>query len=322
MDRSTSFDDALPAVSVVIPTLDRPRLLQRALAAVLDQDYAGQIEALVVLDRVDPADAMTSAELLARLGLEPGPGRTVRVVTNTRVPGLAGARNSGVLAATGLLVAHCDDDDVWLPAKISAQVAMFRARPELVAVGCGFHINHDGRDFTRPASAQSLRLPDFLAARHLELNSSTVMVRRADLLGRVGLVDEVLPGGYAEDYEWVIRASRVGPIACDPRPLARIYWHSDSYFKHDWATIAPALEYLIDKVPEFADAPAGRSRLEGQLAFAYAALGSRKRARDLARTALRGNPKARQAWAALAVSTGVVSADRVVSLGRRVGRGV
>jgi GT2 family glycosyltransferase len=199
---------------------------------------------------------------------------------------------------------------------------MFTSRPELVAVGCGFYIHHDGRDFTRPASAQALHLPDFLDARHLELNSSTVMVRRSDLLDRIGLVDEALPGGYAEDYEWTIRASRVGPIACDPRPLARIYWHSDSYFKHDWATIVPALEYLIDHVPELADAPAGRSRLEGQLAFAYAALGSRKTARGMAATALRGNPRARQAWAALAVSTRVVSADRVVSLGRRVGRGV
>jgi hypothetical protein len=156
----------------------------------------------------------------------------------------------------------------------------------------------------------------------MELNSSTYMVRRADMLGRVGLIDEELPGGYAEDYEWVIRAARRGPVACVAEPLVRIYWHSSSFFGSRWKTIISALEYLIDQVPEFADEPKGRSRIEGQLAFAHAALGERRTAVDVATRALRHNPGARQAWAALAVSSGVVSADRVMAMGRRVGRGV
>ena len=52
----------------------------------------------------------------------------VRVITNTRTPGLAGARNTGILDATGDLVAFCDDDDEWLPGKLAAQVEALRRR--------------------------------------------------------------------------------------------------------------------------------------------------------------------------------------------------
>ena len=43
-----------PAVSVVVPTRDRPALLRRAVAAVLEQTYPGPVECLVVFDQSDP----------------------------------------------------------------------------------------------------------------------------------------------------------------------------------------------------------------------------------------------------------------------------
>ena len=43
-------------------------------------------------------------------------------MTNERTPGLAGGRNSGILAGSGELVAFCDDDDEWLPTKVEKQV--------------------------------------------------------------------------------------------------------------------------------------------------------------------------------------------------------
>ncbi len=46
------------------------------------------------------------------------PPRSVQVITNTRTPGLAGARNSGIMAPSGELVAFCDDDDEWLQGKV------------------------------------------------------------------------------------------------------------------------------------------------------------------------------------------------------------
>ncbi|HEV2893829.1 MAG TPA: glycosyltransferase family A protein, partial [Actinomycetota bacterium] len=93
-----------PPVSVVVPTRDRPELLRRAVTAILEQTYQGPIECVVVFDQSDPD---------LPWGALPA-GRRLVLVRNQRTPGLAGARNSGILAATGELVAFCDDDDEWL----------------------------------------------------------------------------------------------------------------------------------------------------------------------------------------------------------------
>ena len=87
---------------------ERPLLMRRALASIMDQAYPAELEVVLVFDRSEPDFSLESEQ----------PGRRVRVIRNTRTPGLAGARNSGVLALTTDLVAFCDDDDVWLPGKL------------------------------------------------------------------------------------------------------------------------------------------------------------------------------------------------------------
>jgi glycosyltransferase involved in cell wall biosynthesis len=302
----------LPSVSVVIPTVNRPEMLARAIRSVLDQRYDGCIECIVVFDHVEPtiADERVSAN------------RSVRVAVNTRRQGLAGNRNTGYLLATGDLVCPCDDDDEWLPDKVAAQVALLREHPDAVVAGCGFFVSVAGKDTERTASAAPLTFADLLRGRHMEVNSSTYMVRRTDLLDRVGLIDEDLPGGYGEDYEWALRATRLGPAVCVTRPLVRIHWHERSYFSSGWRTVVDALTYLLAHVPEFADQPAGLARIEGQIALAQAALGDRTGGASRAFTALRRDLRARQAWGALIVATGLMTPATLVSLGRRLGHGV
>lgn len=302
----------LPTVTVVVPTRDRPVLLDRAVRSVLEQDYAGDIECIVVSDQEDPhvPDVATRA------------GRSLRAVPNTRTPGLAGTRNTGYLLAAGDLVATCDDDDEWLPGKLAAQVRLLAAHPDTVLAATGILVHHAGRDIPRPAGAEPLGFADFLRDRHMEVHPSTYLARRSAVVSGFGLVDEEIPGSYAEDYEWLLRATRSGPVRCVPEPLVRVHWHSSSFFASRWATIDDALTWLLDRVPEFDTQPRGRGRIEGQLAFANAALGRRRTAMGHVRAALRRHPTNRQAWAALPVLAGVVSADRVVELGRRFGRGV
>src|SRR5947209_17887719 len=89
-----------PSVGVVIPTRDRPQLLRKAIEGVLAQDYPGPLRTVVVYDQ-------SAAEYeLARDGERP-----LTVLANWRTPGLAGARNSGIMALDTDLVAFRDDDD-------------------------------------------------------------------------------------------------------------------------------------------------------------------------------------------------------------------
>jgi hypothetical protein len=301
-----------PPVTAVVPTRDRPELLRRAVRAILDQDYAGHIECIVVFDRVDPVQPDVDVPT----------NRTLRIVTNTRTPGLAGTRNTGYLQAQGVFVCGCDDDDEWLLGKVSAQVQLLRARPDASACGTGILINHRGQDFVRLAETPQLTFDDFLLDRHMQVNSSSVMARKEGLVGPIGLVDEELPGGYAEDYEWLLRAARTGPIVCVSEALTRIYWHDSSFFVSRWTMIDEALTYLLARVPEFSRQPRGLARIEGQIAFANAALGQRRRAVRYAGRSLRRSRRVRHSYAALLVASGLISAERVISAGRRLGRGI
>ena len=89
-----------PPVTAVIPTVDRPDELHAAVQSVVDQDYAGDIEVIVVVDAPETVP----------VGVELPAGRTLRVVTNHRAKGLAGARNTGIMAAAHGHVAFLDDD--------------------------------------------------------------------------------------------------------------------------------------------------------------------------------------------------------------------
>ena len=305
-------DSDWPGVTAVVPTRDRWVLLQRAVRAVLQQDYPGEIECVVVVDQSDPQD----------LDVTVPERRSLRVVRNSRKPGLAGARNTGVLAAQHQLVAFCDDDDEWLPGKTAAQIALLRQHPGAVLVSSGILVHYQDRDHERLPVGTSLTFDDFLADRHTPIHPCTFLIRREALLGPLGLVDEDIPGSYAEDYELLLRAARLSPVVAVPEPLVRVHWHASSFFTSRWQTIISGLSYLLERYPEFARSPCGLARIEGQIAFAHAALGERAPARRFARAALRRCPRERRAYLALVMSVGLLRPQWVLAAAQRTGRSI
>jgi len=276
------------------------------------QDYPGEIECVVVFDGTDPDVALVA----------PGAARSVSVTTNQRTPGLAGARNSGILVTTGELVAFCDDDDSWLPGKLHRQVQTLVESPEASLVACGIRVAYDGQSFDRLLDTRWVTHEDLLRSRLTELHPSTFLMRRKAVLHGFGLVDEQVPGSYGEDYEFLLRASKQGPIANVPEALVEVLWHRKSYFSNRWQTISTALTWLLERYPEFAAQPRGHARVAGQVAFAEAAQGNRRAAVHWAARTLRANPVEPRAYLALTVATGAVPADAVVRQLHRRGRGL
>lgn len=300
-----------PLVSVIVPTRDRPELLRATLAAIAAQDHEGPIETIVVFDRsdIDPSVESTA------------PGRTVRAIANTRKPGLAGGRNSGIEAAVGAYVAFCDDDDTWEPDKLRRQVDVLERSPGAdMAVGA-IRVHYDGTATERSPEMSRITFADLLRSRVAEAHPSTFLMR-SSLVATIGFVDEAIPGSYAEDYEYLLRAARVTDIAVVPAAVVNVLWHTASFFVENWQTRIDALTYLLEQYPEFEDDPIGRARIEGQIAFAHAAVGDRAAARTWARACLGHHRTERRAWLALLVSTGLVSADRVVAQVQKLGRGI
>jgi glycosyltransferase involved in cell wall biosynthesis len=312
MDATGAAERSWPPVSVVVPTRDRPQPLRRAVTAILGQSYPGPVECVVVFDQSDP-DLPWG---------DPVPARRLRLVRNQRTPGLAGARNTGVVHATGELVAFCDDDDEWLPGKLERQVAALAGRPDAAVATTGIVVRYGDRSVTRLAPTPEVTHRQLLRSRMTELHPSTYLVRRADLLDGIGLVDEHIPGSFAEDYEWLLRAARRAPVLAVQEPLVVVHWHQSSFFAERWRTIIAALTYLVDKHRELQQEPSGLARIYGQIAFAHAALGERGAARRWARRTLSLNRRERRAYLALAVSLRLIKARTVVRLAHVAGKGV
>ncbi|MDG4758701.1 glycosyltransferase family 2 protein [Micromonospora sp. WMMD710] len=302
-----------PSVSVVVPTRDRPELLRAAVRAILAQDYPGPIEVVVVHDQSTPDESLAEST---------DPDRTVRVTRNARTPGLAGARNSGTLAAGGEVIAFCDDDDEWLPGKLVPQVAALAADEKAEFVCCGIRVSYDGTTVDRVLDRDRITLDDLLRDRMTELHPSTFLIRATALRDGFGLVDEEIPGSYAEDYEFLLRAARSAPLLNLRTPSVLVRWHKRSYFAQRWDTISEALQWLLERYPEFAGQPAGEARVTGQIAFARAASGDRRGALRWARRTLRRNPREPRAYLALAVAGRVVRADAVLRTLHKRGRGI
>lgn len=296
-----------------MPTRGRPALVRESIAAVIRQSYPGEIELLVVHDQ-EPAE-----EELAALGAG---SRSVRVLTNTRAPGLAGARNTGLSVARGDYVATCDDDDVWHQGKLQAQIERLLSEPGLLVVGSGIRLLlPGGKVLDWPGRAEHISYQLLLCNRVKELHSSTLVMRR-EAFEKAGLYDEDLPRGYAEDYDWVLRAARVGPLGVVIRPLADIRKDAQSFYQGKAESTAAALEHLLAKHPDFASSARGHARLLGQIAFARSSMGQRKTALLYATNALRRWPFSPYAYIALAQACTGLQYRHMLKLARLLRRGM
>ncbi|MET0997451.1 MAG: glycosyltransferase family A protein [Marmoricola sp.] len=300
----------LPRVDVVVATRNRPELLRLALDAIWDQTYAGEIVCHVVFDQCEPDEGVART----------GPARTIRTMGNDRSPGLAGGRNTGILAGTGELVAFCDDDDEWLPTKVEKQVAALQESAALTCV-TGIIVLYAEHSVPRVPRAEDMTLKQLVRNRVMEAHPSTVMVRREALLGPIGLVDEELPGSYGEDFDWIIRSAQAGGFAVVAEPLVKVRW-GQSMFSQRWQTIVDSIDYSLAKHSVFHEDPQALGRLYGRRAFALAALGQTRPAlRQVFRT-VRVNPRERRAYLAGAVALHLVSAERLMRVAHSRGHGI
>jgi len=299
-----------PGVSVVVATHNRPEAVRVALRAIVDQSYEGGVHIIVVFDRSEPDE-----------GLEMSSGnRSIRVIQNTRTPGLAGARNTGVLAADAPYVAFCDDDDVWTIDKLGRQLAALGNEPAPTCV-TGITVDYRGRQTERIPRQRTFTLQALVRTRAMEAHPSTVLVDRRALLNDIGLIDEEIPGSYGEDFDWMIRALQAGPVRVVESPLVRVVW-GDSQFSKRWQTISDAIDYGLAKHRVFHEDPKALARLYGRRAFAQAALGNRAEAIRTAWRAIRCAPAERRSYLAIAVALRLVSADRLMDLAHRRGHGI
>ncbi len=265
-----------PLVSVVIPTHNRPAELQRALDSVAVQAWQARLEVIVVDDGSAPPAQVSARPDLPHL----------QVLRNDAPVGAAAARNRGVDAAVGEVIAFLDDDDEWLPGKLDAQWLLLQD-PELdfVYCGCELHTEGVGRRGVIEAHADPDTLFDVLLLRDI-IVLPTLLVRRT-LFERVKGFDERFPA--ANDWDFCLRMVQAGQGAGVPRNLVRAFQRSGrSSITGDLSAFLKGRGLLLQK---HAEALAGRrgaaARHHLHIAQALALNGSRAEARREVRAAIR-----------------------------------
>ena len=207
-------------VSVILPTCGRRELLQEAVESVFAQTLLPG-ELVVVADGSSQATAAL-VQRLARsaplpVSLLPSPRR-----------GAAAARNAGLSRARFPLIAFLDDDDLWKPGKLAAQIAFLEQRPEAGLLACAWEEFGPGLpSFCPPRKPRrDRRIPLARFCLKNPIATSGVILRR-ECLQAVGLFDESLP--LAQDWDlWLRLASRF-PVFRLGEPLIRYRRHARNH---------------------------------------------------------------------------------------------
>ncbi len=176
-----------PLVSVIIPAYQAAHFVADAVGSVVAQGYP-KLELIIVDD--GSTDAI--AEAVEALPIQ---ARLLRQANS----GPAAARNLGLRAASGQIIAFLDADDLWPPGKLAAALAWLQDNPETdVVMGHAqlLEQNDDGVfDFVgSPADS----FPFYIGAG----------VYRRQAFARAGLFDPLLR--FAEDVDWFASAKRCG----------------------------------------------------------------------------------------------------------------
>ncbi len=191
----------MPRVSIVVPAWNAEKFIRRTLETVAAQTYR-DFEVLVVDDGSADKTKETVDAFLAEKKLA---GRCIRQENKK----IAGARNTGIRAAAGELVAFLDHDDLWFPAKLERAVAELDANPGADLVCHQENVVKDGA-FVRVTrnGPWSPDLYERLLFDGNALSPSAVLVRK-EKLHEAGLFRENPEFNTVEDYDLWMRLARV-----------------------------------------------------------------------------------------------------------------
>ena len=225
-----------PCISVVIPAYNTSSYIAETLASVAAQTFT-DFETIVVNDGSPDTPALEAAIAPYR--------QAVRYIVQEN-RGLSGARNTGITAARGGLIALLDSDDVWEPDYLERQLAVLRDEdldvvyPNATTFGDPLRAGQlfmEMHPSSGPVSFESLVTQ--------QCNVMVSVLARRDMVESAGLFDESLRS--AEDFDlWLRIVHAGGRIGYHRRPLVRSRLHRGS-LSADAVSMCQHVVRVLDK---------------------------------------------------------------------------
>lgn len=227
----------MPSISVVIPTYKRGPLLKSAILSALQQSLPAS-EIIVVDDNIEEKESRSVLDCIQSID-EP----RIKLISNFRHKGGCGARNSGILTATGEYIAFLDDDDLLLPRALEAHYNAFKDDTAMVYGNCQvvdelYHITE-----TTSFGSDDLHFNDLIMG-VCPPSSSVVMVTRTALV-EAGLFDESLPS--FQDYDMWLKIAQQHSIRSHEGLVAKFIQHDGQRTSINFEKRRSGLELIVKK---------------------------------------------------------------------------
>ncbi len=227
----------MPAVSIVIPTLNRAHLVPRAIKSVLTQTCQ-DFEIIVV----DDGSIDATKRIIQRFS-----DKRIKYIKHRQTRGPGAARNTGIDACSGDYIAFLDSDDEWLPKKLEKQINLFKRniiKPGMTYCGVAL-IDLYGRNVKEKWTPKyrGYVFKKNLASNFIVSGSSSVIVQK-NVLKKVGNFDESFPS--CEDWDLWTRIAKYYEIDFVPEILVNCFLHSKR-ISSNFERIKQGLKLFSDK---------------------------------------------------------------------------
>ncbi len=218
----------MPLVSVILPTYKRPDYFREALNSVINQTFSDY--EIIVIDDGTPGDE--NKEICDAF-----PKVKYHKITNSGGPIIP--RNTGLALAKGKYIAFLDDDDIWLPEKLSLQVDTLENNPDygLVHGYCKVIDNEGNKTGEIVGRLRDSRLKHGYVFDRM-VGNFTVMLSSAlikkEIIEKTGPFDESIPAA-GEDMEFFTRIAFYTQFFYLDRPLLFYRVHEEGISKNNYA---------------------------------------------------------------------------------------
>lgn len=229
-------------ISIITPTFRRGNhFLSRSIYSVLNQTYQ-KWELLIVDDnKNEEIDQYNIKEYVKKFNDD-----RIKVVSNEGNYGANYARNNGIKNANGKYIAFLDDDDEWLPEKLSCQIKLFQNdNPKLGLVYCAAELINDKRDSQLVKMKHlSGNLYENLLFGNFIGSTSFVMIKKS-VFKKVGYFSEHLPSN--QDWELYLRISKEYEIDSVKKVLVRYHSHDEERISTNFPKKLVGTQYIYNK---------------------------------------------------------------------------
>lgn len=245
-------------ISVTIPSYNQGIYLPEAIESVLNQTL--QVHEIVIVD-----DASTDDSYGIAAGFQSRYPRLIQLIRHTQNRGVAAARNTALVAASGDYLTYLDADDRFLPRKLEREAARLLG-PDLPSIVYSdyYVINSDGERIDRWAGEAPLPEGDIFAPTISRQFPQRRLFRselvNADAWRQVGFYRPDL--SVYEDYEMRIRLTKSLRAGAVNEPLSEHRRHEEGLSRQPARIFVAAFEQILTHdLDLFLDLPADQIKV-------------------------------------------------------------